>query len=1346
MILPNNVIKLDDVTKSLTSPTLLLRTRSFQILGEINSYEEWSISINANAVSELNFTVYKNSNGIKHPNWDDLVDLKIIDVVGVGQFEISVDYTDDTKTTKTVRGESLEVELGQLPLYELHVNDEESMSMEMTEFNSDDFDASGNYIPTVFCNFDDEKHSLLHRVLADKAPHWSIGHVPTYIAINKDDKPELANKMWRTFSVDGTSIYDFLMGEVSEEFNVIFSYDTYKRIINVYNLEDCVWSDGKQSIIVTGIGQDTTIFVDNGKLSNEIVITSDKNSVKNCFRVEGGDDYITSQLQVVNMNGSQYIYKFAPFMLQDMPKGLSEAILKYQTDIEAQKEIYYGENGIYPRLSDLYNQYSYLTSEMMPSVEIKETTAKEQYDILIDELNHIEIGVSTLANYNNNLFVGITNNVVAMAQVLIDSRYVVEVIDDSSSYKSNEKVWSGKFKIYRKIDETEFYISPTAVQVNVNDDELTFTQQKIQKALAKTSMLDIDFEVSEMTDKEIRNYFNMYGLERLKSFHDGYESCLSIIITMSSSSAYEGEDSVLKELYKRYLNYSHIVSEILDNRQLQVDDVNVKITATQIEQNEFQEKWNFQNYLEKINPEYYKIFCMYRREDTYQNDNYLSDGLSDSECLKKAKELLTVAEKEISKACQIQRSIDVDLNNLLLLEEFKALHDKFALFNYIRIGTDDEILKLRLLNIDFSSSSPDKIQVKFADNIVSVGDSVTQAKSIFDQVSTISSSYSSVSKQAKSGEIADDKIANLYNNGLNAAKIMIFNNDKQEATMDNNGFGCKRMDDEGFYSGNQLKMLANGIYMTTNYWEDLETVFGETLFNEKKEYGLIAKNIVGKFIASERAEIGNTDGTVSITGSGIEMSNGVIKSSDYSVKDFTGSIINLSDGSFSFAGGSLTFDNKELKIKGNIEAIGGKFSGNIASTANITGGSISGAQIKGGDIVVGSEQYGYFHIGDYGFNIQSGIDDKYKSVTNLFGDRLEFISTVFSAEFGSNGIYINFEDDNYFRCHSTELSYSGFASVDKSLSVGEQLQVSGDVSFQNNLNVLNATVNNNLNVSNDLKTSGTGTFGMISANISKGNQIIAGTVNNNLSHSLLTNSLYCQDSAMLGSMICNGKATLGSLTCNNDATVKSLNCSDNATVGSLKCYNAATLGSLNMQGKIYLSNSNGVYATLGNGNRATAIGSLSGTEILYLGDNSFTTMLRGSTVYLKNTNTTVTSDLRLKENVDYSLDNYEDFFNRLKPISFTYKTFTGDDGQTYGSTSGRTHFSFGAQDVYQALIDSGLNTKDFAGYVDFSVNGGEDELALAPMEFIPLNTYMIKKCLKEIQILKQEISNLKGEL
>lgn len=244
-------------------------------------------------MGEISFEVNKYINGVLCPIWDDLIDLKIVDVMGFGRFEISVHYTDNTQTVKSVHGISLETELAQIPLYEFHVNDDDAMTMEIPNDNKDDFDEHGNFIPTVFYReilLDDtseeaekkRKHSLLHRVLADKAPHWHIGSITSHITFSEDEQPESVETFQRTYTCDGTSIYDFLTGEVAKESNVIFTFDTINREINCYSLCDCI--DQKTGeILAKGIGEDTNILVSKNKLANEITISSNKDNVKNCF-------------------------------------------------------------------------------------------------------------------------------------------------------------------------------------------------------------------------------------------------------------------------------------------------------------------------------------------------------------------------------------------------------------------------------------------------------------------------------------------------------------------------------------------------------------------------------------------------------------------------------------------------------------------------------------------------------------------------------------------------------------------------------------------------------------------------------------------------------------------------------------------------------------------------------------------------------------------------------------------------------------------------------------------------------------------------------------------------------
>lgn len=1013
---PCEVIKLDRYTGMVEMPTLLLMNRSFRIIGDIHFYDNWRMLLAGNGLDEISFDVHKYVDGILCPVWDDLVDLKIVDVEGFGRFEIAVDYTDSLETVKSVHGFSLETELAQIGLYEFHVNDEEAADMEITDYSRDNYDSEGNFIPTTFYNPKDEKHSLIHRVLADKAPHWGIGYVTPWIALGEDVQPEESCKFQRTYTADGETIYDFLTGTVSEESNVIFVFDTINRLINCYSLCDCIDQETGETLC-RGVGDDTFIYVDKVNLADEIDISSDKDSVKNCFRIEGGDDVITDMVRAVNMNGSNYIYQFAGFQYDDMSEELRDKLQEYQETMSSKdtQDAYYGNGeiadaflngsitlqvaseldalyvlnicknnnvktdsacadnngydwtscyvgtlpdgtkelrigsisyewkpvseavdgmGIYTRLCNAYDILAFLESSMMPNTDMVTDpgTAKAQYDKVVSELTAqgFYVAVSSVNNYNDNLFAGVTNNIEAYAQVFLDSRFDLSIVDGSASYNGSTKTWTGKIQVVQHTDGKNIYPAYTSaaqpVTVKVNDDALEFAKQKVHKALSKSSMADIDFKVTEMSSSEMYAYFCKYSLNRLKSFHDGYNSCISILAEMGQPTA----SDVQKALYEDYEVKFHIAESALKLRQEQVDGINRQIKGIQEEQGKFQEDHDFYRHL---GDSLYREFCSYRREDTYTNSNYVSDGLSTAGCLAKAKELVEAAAKEARKACVLQRTVSVSLGNLLMRPEFERLYDSFALFNYIRVRTDDELLKLRIIGIEFAGESPEKIEVTFSDQVKSIDGKMDDLRGIIKQAASMATSYPSTVLQAKQGSDAKGEISDMHTNGLNAAKTMLTNNDNNEVTITPAGILCKRMDDQGMYGEKQLRITGNIMAFTDDSWKTVKMAIGEMEFDDTTDptgntkipgYGIIADNIIGKLIAGDKMLIGNKDKSVQITGEGITISNGVIKSKDYAKDEYgneTGSIIDLRDGSFSFADGGLTYNgDNQLKVRGDIEA------------------------------------------------------------------------------------------------------------------------------------------------------------------------------------------------------------------------------------------------------------------------------------------------------------------------------------------------------------------------------------------------------------------------------------------
>jgi len=130
---------------------------------------------------------------------------------------------------------------------------------------------------------------------------------------------------------------------------------------------------------------------------------------------------------------------------------------------------------------------------------------------------------------------------------------------------------------------------------------------------------------------------------------------------------------------------------------------------------------------------------------------------------------------------------------------------------------------------------------------------------------------------------------------------------------------------------------------------------------------------------------------------------------------------------------------------------------------------------------------------------------------------------------------------------------------------------------------------------------------------------------------------------------------------------------------------------------------------------------------------------RWDNIYLAN-QPNVSSDIRLKKEVNYDISAYDLLFDNLKPAA--YKLIAG--------TSDRIHIGFIAQDLKQALIDAGIDSKDFAGYVR-ALNPESREKAPEELTEDDYN-YGIRYAelqalqVRQIQLLKEQIKLLEARI
>lgn len=954
-----------DMNNNVVTPTVVLCHRNKHKIGAIYPISEWSITPDMYNKNECSFKVYKEVNGIATPLWDQIKDLKVIYIPEYNEyFQISIDKTQTNETVKTITGSNLGIaELSQTMLYDIEINTEDDIAR-------DAYKMAYIYDPT------DISSSLLGRVLS-KAPHYKIKHVDASLC-----------KLVRSFSINDKSIYDFLTGDLADELNCLVWVDSYDRSISIYDLENSCPKCGHRAenetvcskcrtTMTRGYGEYFNVPVSNDNLSDSITVTTKDDEVKNTFRIQGGDDVINAAIRAVNPNGTEYINRFAAFQTEDMSKELIDQINAYQELYESKRKPYKEiMNGLY----DTIDQILYLTSSMMPSPETDDTDAnKELAKLTADNLRMIAVQNLRVAGVTT-----VNNAVKSMADIYMSAGYKVEI---ASSTYSNQ-VWNGRFKVTSVDDENDTAINGSDITLLITDDYETFITQKIQKILDKQDMSDEEYD------------WTKYGLNRLSSFSDAYQSCIDMLI---DSGVGDPNHEFYTSIYLVYYNKKLEVDKEIQVREAQIKEQEDKEAKYEKQRDNIQSELNFEKYLGK---DLYSEYCLYRREDTYQNDNYISDGLSNSEILSKAEELLEVAQKEIVKASELQVDLSTDVGNIWTINEFKDVLDQWICGNWIRVICDDDIYKLRLLNYTIKDSDFSKISCDFS-SVLKVSDGISDIKSVLDSAKSMAGSYESVKRQAKNAQETGKTVSEWVEHGMNATAVAIRDSDSQSITYDNHGLLARTYDDiTGEYEPEQLKVVNNTLAITDDNWKTVKAAIGKIHYEDPKHpgdmlsaYGVLGETIIGKLLLGEALGIYNDGGSLKFDKNGLSISNGT---NSFVVNPNDETLISLSNNN----GKILWVDTKGgLHLRGDGSGL------DITSNEAISGVSSAISQLND-EIVLKVDDNGRLATVKLGADVNEGtvVQIGADSINLTAEETLNFLS---GGEINLSGKNISIKSDNF---------------------------------------------------------------------------------------------------------------------------------------------------------------------------------------------------------------------------------------------------------------------------------------------------------------------------------------------
>ena len=565
----------------------------------------------------------------------------------------------------------------------------------------------------------------------------------------------------------------------------------------------------------------------------------------------------------------------------------------------------------YSSLTDLYysalNFYSLLKTTLAPvsergtkttaAQEIKKLTTNTLSPLGIQNANKASVSTVTLALQN-------------YAKVFVDtSLYRITATNDS--YSGN--VWKGTITLSSYADEND-KATTSIITIYVSDATSDFIKCQLEKAMKKN---DVDatgtVALFKKDEAEFKKALSFYSVDNLNILASIVRGCLDILIQQGIA---DPENDMYESMYYPYYSKSIWIEDELRERESEI----LKLRGSKSNPE------GVLDYIEKqrqviannldlhtyLGNSLWTEFCSFRRDDTYKNDNFISDGLSDKELIMQAKEFIKNAEREIVKSATLQHTIRCNLSNFLLVKEqdvesspvpivtlagvnivshdqlyfvkgdatFSPLLVNFDVGNWVRIEIDETIYKLRLTSYKIDYDNLDSLNVEFSD--VTYGlNSASDIQSILSQAQSMSTSYSMVQHQANKGNHANKQIMDMVENGLNLTNKKIVNAaDNQNMVVDETGLLMREKNEFGDdYSSEQTKIINHGFYYTNDGWKTVQTGLGKYIYFDpesgtyKEDYGIIAHKIVGNIILGNKVGIYNTSGSVKIDENGFTVTS-----------------------------------------------------------------------------------------------------------------------------------------------------------------------------------------------------------------------------------------------------------------------------------------------------------------------------------------------------------------------------------------------------------------------------------------------------------------------------------------
>lgn len=933
-----------------------------------------------NNFDTLQFNVHRYINGEESNGYNMLDEAMYLFVDGIGYFRISYPEVsnDGFDEYKTISAKSCDCELELKTLKNFKVNCGSLDSLEyLADGNTEETDEGVKIAKNSIVLYKPDKPQLsLLNLALEKVCGWTIGFVDKTVTITKitdysqDEFGNMVSETYeipskRSFDIDSKSVYAFLTQDVAKKFECVFDFNIMERKINVYGVKN--------------YGTDSGVFISYRNLIQTLnYAPAQENNIMTRFDVRGGDDLTIDSVNFSTSTIENLSYYLNTNHISDV---LKRKYNQWLSDIEEarKKYIYYNRQyNIFMEQRDeinlrvpndgLNNNWKQFTID-----ELK--TIKEKYTGYMEALKKVE----DYWDEDNQKWLN-----KGAEQDYIAYQGILEIIDQTIKYKQASVTETDKEE--DNLDDllnewnTKWELFGLA---ELKNKEKTYLQniEALEKYKLEWSKLSLSDQTSgHLSEENYKISHNQY-LKYMKWEYGEDEN--------GNPYTESGKGGCSKAIVERQAEY--------DSLQSQMDKISQSMTDTAKINNK--ESYFTAEELITLNKLYNDTD--YVNENILTTSNYTADKVIDTQY-----ELLDDAKTELTKVCQPQLSFTLTMDNIFAMPEFKEWQGDFKIGNFIHLSfdtNDQYFLQLRISSLTYNPCVIESdLQIEFTNMIDYSGGRDDFAVLLDESVNTAKSQItgSVKSKLDTSGiEVSDSLIKALINSSSFSGAIssgifdtvsankgtfteLLAKNINVQELMANSGmFQTIKVDETtskfvlaldiaaerisvGTLAVDRLILRGeNSIMYELNKFGDItETKIPE---GELDKYYLNGKHLQVNSLAANRI-LANSITADQITTDNIRGLNGWINLANGTFRFFNGfdkANENTDDELWANADAGLSWDGKELSVRGKLFATSGEIGSWIIEKTAISRGD-------GFNIANSEDQYNAY-FGENGLSISN---------------------------------------------------------------------------------------------------------------------------------------------------------------------------------------------------------------------------------------------------------------------------------------------------------------------------------------------------------------------------------------